>query len=156
MVFTDTSTPTGAADLWHWEFGDGGVASTQHPTHAYTTPGVFTVTLAITDTTAGETDTEVKVEYISTLSQTVIVYTYDPLYRLVEADYNGTLNANHQYQYDPVGNMTFFTETVGVETTRVERSFNDANELIDAFDLPDSRAGYYCRAISSAIRTVSK
>jgi hypothetical protein len=44
VQFTDTSTgsPTG----WSWDFGDGSPTSTeQNPSHVYTTPGTYTVTL---------------------------------------------------------------------------------------------------------------
>jgi len=34
---------------WHWDFGDGGEATEQNPTHAYTEAGVFNVTLTVTD-----------------------------------------------------------------------------------------------------------
>ena len=34
---------------WQWNFGDGGTASTQNPTHTYATAGSFTVKLVITD-----------------------------------------------------------------------------------------------------------
>src|SRR5690606_22059819 len=66
-IFTDTSTPGNAADLFHWDFGDGHITTTQHPTHTYTETGLFTVTLTITDTDTGETDTKVRVGYITTL-----------------------------------------------------------------------------------------
>lgn len=60
---------------------------------------------------------------------TTIAYTYDPLYRLVEADYSGNITASYLYAYDEVGNMTAYTETVGAELVRVTRSFDDANQL---------------------------
>src|SRR5690606_19863545 len=66
-IFTDTSTPGNAADLFHWDFGDGHITTAQQPTHTYTETGLFTVTLTITDTDTGETDTKVRVGYITTL-----------------------------------------------------------------------------------------
>jgi monoamine oxidase len=44
---TDLSTefPTG----WSWDFGDTGTSGDQHPTHQYTTPGVYTVSLTATN-----------------------------------------------------------------------------------------------------------
>jgi uncharacterized repeat protein (TIGR01451 family) len=48
--FTDTSSTNGPAILaWGWNFGDGSLSVTQHPTHTYTTIGTYTVTLLITD-----------------------------------------------------------------------------------------------------------
>ncbi len=34
---------------WAWTFGDGGTATIQNPTHTYTAPGVYNVSLTVTD-----------------------------------------------------------------------------------------------------------
>ncbi len=34
---------------WSWDFGDGGTSTDQNPSHLYTTPGVFDVTLLLVD-----------------------------------------------------------------------------------------------------------
>ncbi len=34
---------------WEWDFGDGATSTLQNPTHAYTTPGLYTVTLEVAD-----------------------------------------------------------------------------------------------------------
>lgn len=41
--FTDQST--GGVIAWAWDFGDGGTSNLQNPSHNYTTPGYFDVTL---------------------------------------------------------------------------------------------------------------
>jgi PKD repeat protein len=41
--FTDRST--GSPARWAWTFGDGGTSSVQNPTHSFTAPGTYTVTL---------------------------------------------------------------------------------------------------------------
>lgn len=48
--FTDLSV-VGDSPIasWSWDFGDGGTSTDQNPTHTYTTPGVFDVTLLLTD-----------------------------------------------------------------------------------------------------------
>ncbi len=44
--FIDNSTITaGSIISWSWSFGDGGISSTQNPTHIYSTPGSYLVTL---------------------------------------------------------------------------------------------------------------
>jgi PKD repeat protein len=59
--FTDLST--GDILAWDWDFGDTGISTDQNPSHEYTTPGVYTVTLVITDYDGG--DTETKTDYIT-------------------------------------------------------------------------------------------
>ena len=46
VQFTDTSNANATA--WAWQFGDGSTSTSQNPTHAYTTPGTYTVLLTIT------------------------------------------------------------------------------------------------------------
>jgi gliding motility-associated-like protein len=55
IQFTDLSTtPAGAGTItsWSWNFGDGSPGSTlQNPSHTYTTPGFYSVSLTITSST---------------------------------------------------------------------------------------------------------
>lgn len=59
--FTDLSS--GNPDSWNWTFGDGGSSTAQNPSHIYTLPGTYTVTLIAANTCG--TDTETKVDYIT-------------------------------------------------------------------------------------------
>lgn len=61
VAFTDTSTG-GPISTWAWDFGDGGTSTTQNPSHIYTTPGSYTVTM--TATGAGGTNTATRTAYI--------------------------------------------------------------------------------------------
>jgi PKD repeat protein len=45
-----SGSSSAAVTSWLWNFGDGGVAYTQNPIHTYLTPGIFTATLTVTDT----------------------------------------------------------------------------------------------------------
>jgi gliding motility-associated-like protein len=48
--FADASVPgSGAIVEWSWDFGDGTVASNQHPSHCYTQPGTYTPVLSVED-----------------------------------------------------------------------------------------------------------
>lgn len=68
VVFQDLSTP-GASSItaWAWNFGDGVQDTTQNPTHTYSNPGVFTVTLTVT-TDIGS-DTQKRINYITVTSE---------------------------------------------------------------------------------------
>jgi len=65
VLFTDESTPgTQAITRRQWDFGDGGLLSTQtNPTRVYTAPGKYDVSLRVT-TPAG-TDTLLKPDYVT-------------------------------------------------------------------------------------------
>ncbi|QEC49871.1 DNRLRE domain-containing protein [Baekduia soli] len=65
--FTDQST--GGADSWSWDFGDGGTSNQQSPSHTYTAPGTYTVTLTATRTSDGVSDVETKAGYIVVADQ---------------------------------------------------------------------------------------
>lgn len=47
VQFTDTST--GTPTSWFWNFGDGSTSTSQNPSHAFTTAGMKTVTLRVTN-----------------------------------------------------------------------------------------------------------
>ncbi|TCJ13780.1 PKD domain-containing protein [Flaviaesturariibacter flavus] len=46
--FSGLSASNDVLTGWQWDFGDGGSATVQHPSHNYTTPGTYTVTLTNT------------------------------------------------------------------------------------------------------------
>ena len=60
VTFSDTSTsPAGNITAWEWDFGDGASATGSQATHAYATPGNYTVTLTVR--TAGASNSTSKV-----------------------------------------------------------------------------------------------
>jgi subtilisin family serine protease len=52
--FTDHSV---GATSWIWDFGDGETSSAWNPSHIYTGPGVYTVTLTVSNSSASDTKT---------------------------------------------------------------------------------------------------
>jgi len=60
VTFTDLSRD---ADSWHWDFGDGGTSTDRSPTHAYSSPGVYTVTLSVHNDCGP--DSEIKTQYVT-------------------------------------------------------------------------------------------
>jgi trimeric autotransporter adhesin len=55
VQFSDTST--GGPTSWSWNFGDGGTSTVQNPSHTYTAPGAYTVSLAVSNGTSSDTMT---------------------------------------------------------------------------------------------------
>lgn len=47
---------------WSWDFGDSGSSAVSHPTHVYTSPSLYTVSLTVYN--ANDTATETKTDYI--------------------------------------------------------------------------------------------
>ncbi len=71
-----TNQSTGGATSWSWNFGDGGTATTQNPSHVYSTAGTYTVTL--TASNACGSDGETKTGYITvTAPPAYTVITFD-------------------------------------------------------------------------------
>ena len=62
VVFTNTSV--GGVSQYLWTFGDGATSSAENPSHIYTVPGVYTVTLTASDG-ATVSNTLTRTSYIS-------------------------------------------------------------------------------------------
>ena len=90
--FTDQSTTALPAVInqWSWNFGDGNTSTQQNPSHCYTVPGDYTVTLMVFND-GGCSDTLIKQAYIH-------VYPY------VVADFSAT--PNPVSAIDPTANFT--------------------------------------------------
>ncbi len=68
----DESTPdSGPISSWFWDFGDGLTSTAVNPNHSYANPGVYNVSLTITDT-LGHIDSEVKNNYISVVDEAIV------------------------------------------------------------------------------------
>jgi PKD repeat protein len=61
VSFSDSST--GNPTDWSWDFGDGSTSTARNPSHTYTTPGSYTVSLTASNLTGS--DTETRVDYIT-------------------------------------------------------------------------------------------
>ncbi len=59
LVVTFTDASSGNITSWSWDFGDGSPADpNQNPTHTYTAPGIYTVTLTVTGPDGSDTLTQ--------------------------------------------------------------------------------------------------
>ncbi len=62
LAVTFQNTSTGQFSTANWSFGDGTTSSQTNPSHSYTKPGSYTVTLTVSG--AGGTDTETRSAYV--------------------------------------------------------------------------------------------
>ncbi|MDD4373952.1 MAG: PKD domain-containing protein [Bacteroidales bacterium] len=81
VMFTDLSSPNGGPDLfsWVWEFGDplsgtNNNSNLQNPSHQFTAPGIFNVSLTVTNTLGCTNTIEIDVEVSETIP---IDFSYD-------------------------------------------------------------------------------
>ena len=115
VQFTDTSTnkPTS----WLWNFGDGTTSTDENPTHTYTTPGIYTVTLTATNAAANNTITQNN--YITVMDTTMPIVVANNN----TGSYNTTLNITLT-TVDPYGATTTYYTTDGSDpqtsSTRIE------------------------------------
>ena len=61
--FNQSANGSSAIDNWYWDFGDSFTDTLQNPTHIFQNPGIYTVSLTVTDEN-DSTDTEIKLDYI--------------------------------------------------------------------------------------------
>lgn len=62
VTFSDLSTPLRGIDVWLWDFGDAATSALQNPTHVYTKPGTYDITLSVT--AGSESYTKTRAVYI--------------------------------------------------------------------------------------------
>ncbi len=75
VQFTDNSTPgTGNITSWLWEFGNGNSSILQNPLYVYNTPGVYSVTLTVTNA-AGLSNSLTLEDYITVLPRFPVIAT---------------------------------------------------------------------------------
>jgi PKD repeat protein len=62
VQFTDQSSGPSPVTSWSWDFGDGSSSVAQNPSHLFTSPGSYTVSLTVGD--GAGTDVETKTSYV--------------------------------------------------------------------------------------------
>ncbi len=66
VVFTESSTSDDGILFWSWDFGDGQISGMQNPIVVYDTPGIYTVSLTVTEKD-GDTDIRTRTDYVTAL-----------------------------------------------------------------------------------------
>jgi subtilisin family serine protease len=117
VQFSDSST--GSPTSWSWDFGDGSTANTQSPSHTYSSPGAYTVTL--TATNASGSDVEAKSNYINVTAPpaggiTLSVRAYKV---------RGVRNADLTWDGATSTNVDVFRDGTRIATTPNDESYTD-------------------------------
>lgn len=112
VQFNDNSTN---GTSWSWDFGDGGTSTGANPQHTFTTEGIFTVTLVVTNA-FGCTDTITNIVTVEGFYTFFVPNAFTPNgYGPYEnetfgPEFSGISNENYTfYIYDRWGNQVFQT-----------------------------------------------
>jgi PKD repeat protein len=131
VQFTDQSQAIeGSIVSWAWNFGDGNISTVQNPTHTYTTQGLFTVSLTVTDNNSFSI-TETKQGYINT-------YT-GPVYYVSTSGSDSEGNGSEEYPFSTIQHgidVSSYGDTVLVQAgTYVENiNYNGKNIVVQGVD----------------------
>ena len=105
VYFSDKSL--GAPSSWNWDFGDGTTSTAQSPQHTFTSPGVYSVTLVVSDGTTGSGKTKAGLITVTYPSGTALIADFT-------ADQeSGTLPLAVRFADNSVGNPTSWSWNFG-------------------------------------------
>ena len=89
ISFTDLSTITsGSITYWNWDFGNGGFSNLKNPSRVYATPGVYTVTLTVSD--GIDTCTITKTTYLTLFKSPVADFSTVTISKCIPVEVNFT------------------------------------------------------------------
>ncbi|MBN2681446.1 MAG: gliding motility-associated C-terminal domain-containing protein [Bacteroidales bacterium] len=96
------------ANIFHWDFGDGTSSDVENPSHVYTTPGTYLVTLTATnDTTCNSTDSITKIIEVHVLNVPMPADTFVCIGYSVPLDANTGMPGD-EYHWSSNSNFTDF------------------------------------------------
>jgi PKD repeat protein len=114
VAFTDTSmgTPTS----WAWSFGDTGTSTLENPSHTYTTPGTYTVTLIASNAGGPNTNTQ---------SNLITVLTPPPVASFKASPTNGAAPLSVSFTDQSTGSITGWAWAFGDGNTSISPNPSD-------------------------------
>ncbi|MEL6524684.1 MAG: PKD domain-containing protein, partial [Chloroflexota bacterium] len=117
LTVTFTNTSNGSQLTYAWDFGDTTTSDIESPTHIYTEPGNYDVSLTVTDP-QGQTDTS-DITTIS-VSEEVVIAAPQPGFSV--SPETGTVNEVMTFTNSTVGEVTSYSWDFGDGTTSTETS----------------------------------
>jgi gliding motility-associated-like protein len=76
VQFTNTTVSNDFITGYAWDFGDGNTGTAQHPSHHYTTPGIYTVSLLVTSQN-GCRDSITRIDTVKVYANPVVSISHD-------------------------------------------------------------------------------
>ncbi|MEL6191098.1 MAG: PKD domain-containing protein [Bacteroidota bacterium] len=176
VTFTDQSVPDTTIATWNWDFGDGNTSTSQNPSHSYTTPGFYTITLVVTNV-LGCSDTHVITNAIEVLNPPTTSFTVSDNADCVPfgvsftqtavagdaaivnwvwdfGDGTGSLLQNPSYVYTTPG-----VYTVTLTTTDANGCSTTATQTVEGYELPvadfDANQGVGCSSANITFTDLS-
>ncbi len=128
LTFTDNSTN---ANAWFWTYGDGNTSNMQNPIYAYTTPGVYTVTLSSINTACNYTVTSTKVitvlgtTGVSTVANGETIVSKDQNGTFIKFNY-GSLSKISINVYNELGQMLLVQDNISVSNDKIYINLDNA------------------------------
>lgn len=115
IVFYSDNSSNNPSD-WLWDFGDGSTSTLQNPSHKYTTTGINTVTLSVSNDIGS--DMEIKIDFIEVSTsalETSTVTDYDEyMYKTVKIGSQWWMAENLTVSHFPDGSVIqLITDDVG-------------------------------------------
>jgi PKD repeat protein len=114
VSFTDTST--GSPTSWSWTFGDTGTSTSQDPSHSYTTPGTYTVTLIAGNAGGLSTNTQINL---------ITVLTPPPMAGFTAIPTNGAAPLSVSFTDASTGSVTGWAWAFGDGNTAISQNPSD-------------------------------
>ena len=146
--FANESYPAGDTYTYAWDFGDGTTSTDQDPEpRAYTTPGLYTVTLTVTDI-LGQSDVETKTDYIRVNTPPTARFTWEQdrsslaiAFTDTSEDPDGSLSSrvweiDGEPVTDPNGPLTVGTHEVALEVTDNDGESDSETQTVVVEPLP--------------------
>ncbi len=141
--FTDLSI--GSIAAWNWTFGDGNLANTQNPTHAYAIDGTYTTKLVVTTTTG----------CVDSVSKSVIVTPGIGLNKLSNLNSVTVFGTNGTININSTSNLTANITVYALNGEKITSSKMIEEKMI-SIDMNNYSAGLYLVIISNSEGSVAK
>ena len=144
VSFTNTSTSSSGGLFYSWDFGDGGTAFSQHPTHSYNSNGTYVVCLTISDS-SGCSDTHCDTLTVSGTTGNC------------QASFTASSQGNSAFftntSTSPTGNLSYvwdFGDGSSSTQTNPQHTYNSSGTYTVCLTISDSNncSGTFCDTIS--------